>query len=170
MRGKHFLKSYYQSLRTVSVSWCQTVLRTVTCHTRVTKCSPTLIGREPRPCGMRRDSVVHYSKFPDMATKMWLQAGHFWLWNHQEGGWEGSPWHIHERGWGKADTAVCQSVSEPEGGSPRPVKRNEEVTVLIWGRSKGWPMWGNRLSCRRAGEMEAMREQGRGKKENCRIS
>lgn len=70
MRGKHFLKSYYQSLRTVSVSWCQTVLRTVTCHTRVTKCSPTLIGREPRPCGMQRDSVVHYSKFPDMATKM----------------------------------------------------------------------------------------------------
>lgn len=59
------------------------------------------------------------------------QAGHFWLWNHEEGGWEAA----HD--WGKADTGVCLSLSEPERVSSAAVKRDKEVAVWIRGRSKG---------------------------------
>lgn len=135
MKGKHFLKSYYQSLRTVSVSWCQTVLRTVTCHTRVTKCSPSLFGREPKPCGMQRDCGKLWP-VPWHGTAVPLQAGHFCLWSQEEGGWEGA----HDRSMRGAGECrhwcvpVCKWTRKR---SPRAVRRNEEVAVLIWGRRKG---------------------------------
>lgn len=144
MKGKHFLKSYYQSLRTVSVSWWQTVLRTVTCHTRVTKCSPSV---NPNHVGCKGTVVALCNKFPDRAQQSHCRLGTFGVMRKVgERQPMAEPWETCEEEWKSGSIDV-----------------------------RGWAMWGNRLSSRRAGEQKAMREQSgggkrQGKKENCKIS
>lgn len=91
MKGKHFLKSCSQSLGTVALSWCQSMLRTVTCPARVTNRAP-LIGRVPKPCGMWRDWQKIVAEF--LTQHRGLTAGWVLLpcvsgpLSHRKGGWE----------------------------------------------------------------------------------